>query len=202
MTEDRTPRGFRLGVIPGATPGKWADAWQRRMPHVSLELVPIAVATQREELSTLDAAIVRLPIADDDDLHVIPLYEEVPVVVASTDSHLLAADELEIEDLAGEVLLSTADDVLGDLDLPTRAPAFPAIPTTEEAIATIAAGTGILVVPMSLARLHHGKDVGFRPLRGGPLAPVGLAWERDRSTADVEVFVGIVRGRTENSSRG
>lgn len=91
---------------------------------MSLELVPIAVATQREELSTLDAAIVRLPIADDDDLHVIPLYEEVPVVVASTDSHLLAADELEIEDLAGEVLLSTADDVLGDLDLPTRFPRF------------------------------------------------------------------------------
>lgn len=200
--EDLTPRTFRLGVIPGATPGKWIDAWQQRMPHVTLELVPLAVQTQRTGLDTVDAALVRLPISDAGDLHLIPLYEEVPVVIAAAESHLLAADELTADDLSGEVLITPADDVLGPLGLPTVAPAFGTIEKTEDAVATVASGVGIVIVPMSLARLHRRKDVDYRQLLGGPVSPVALAWHRDRTTPDVDAFVGIVRGRTANSSRG
>src|SRR6478609_8492352 len=39
--EAEAPRTFRLGAVPGATPGKWVDAWKQRMPHVPLELVEI-----------------------------------------------------------------------------------------------------------------------------------------------------------------
>ncbi|MGX1792756.1 LysR substrate-binding domain-containing protein [Microbacterium sp. NPDC055312] len=198
---DETPRVFRLGVIPGATPGKWVDAWKGRMPHVDIELVPITFAGERAAIDALDAALVRLPLSDRDDLHVIPLYDEVPVVVASADSHLMAADQLTADDLAGQVLIVPGDDVLGPLDLPTEAPSFPTIGTTEDAVATVASGVGILVVPMSLARLHHRKDADYRPLLGGRTSTVALAWPRDATTPDVETFVGIVRGRTANSSR-
>lgn len=75
-------------------------------------------------------------------------------------------------------------------------------PTTGEAIAWVAAGAGVTVVPMSLARLHHRKDVTHRVLDGGPPAPVGLVWVSERTTDLVDEFVGIVRGRTANSSRG
>ncbi|MCM3779809.1 LysR substrate-binding domain-containing protein [Microbacterium hydrocarbonoxydans] len=198
--EPEEPRTFRLGAVPGATPGKWIDAWRQRMPHVPLELVPIDVADQRAALATLDAAIVRLPLADDT-LHVIPLYEETPVVVAAIDSHLQAADELTLGDLAGEVVIPLSDDTLGPIDVPGAVtPRFSAM-TTADAIATAAAGTGVVIVPMSLARLHHRKDVDRRPLVDGPTSTVGLAWLRDRSTDDVDTFVGIVRGRTANSSR-
>ena len=80
-----------LGVIPGATPGGWIDAWKERMPQTELELRPIAVSTQRAALldEGLDAALVRLPI-DRDELSVIALYDETAVVVASADSHLTA----------------------------------------------------------------------------------------------------------------
>lgn len=198
---DETPRSFRLGIIPGATPGKWVDSWKQRMPHVDIELVPIAVAVQRAALDDLDAAIVRLPLDDRDELHVIPLYDEVPVVLASIDSFLMATDRIEADDLAGQVLITPADDVLGPLDLPTRAPDFPTIETTEDAVATVATGVGILIVPMSLARLHHRKDVDYRPLVGGRTSTVALAWKREATTPDVETFVGVVRGRTANSSR-
>jgi len=162
--------------------------------------VPIAAADQRAALETLDAAIVRLPLADDT-LHVIPLYEETPVVVASVDSHLHAADELTLADLAGEVIIPLSDDTLAPVDVPGAvAPRFSAM-TTGDAIATAATGTGIVIVPMSLARLHHRKDVDHRPLADAPTSTVGLAWVRDRTTDDVEMFVGIVRGRTANSSR-
>lgn len=198
--EPEEPRTFRLGVVPGATPGKWIDAWKQRMPHVPLELVPITVSTQRDALADVDAALVRLPL-DDDTLHVISLYDEVPVVVASIDSHLLAADELTLADLAGEVVMTPSDDALVPFEVPgSTPPRFSPLPTAE-AITTAATGIGIVIVPMSLARLHHRKDVDHRVLTDGPTSTVALAWPRERTTADVETFVGIVRGRTANSSR-
>jgi DNA-binding transcriptional LysR family regulator len=172
------------------------------MPAVPLELVPVAVADQHRALveRLVDAALVRLPLADDA-LHVITLYTEVPVVVVPADSHLTAADELEPEDLAGEVLLVPRDDVLS-LDVPgTAEPAFAPPETTADAIDTVAAGVGVVIVPMSLARQHARRDVVSRPLRGGPVSTVALAWPRDADTPDVQTFAGIVRGRTANSSR-
>lgn len=192
---------FRLGAVPGATPGKWIDTWKQRLPHVRLELVPIDAETQRASIDELDAALIRLPM-NDDTVHLIPLYEEIAVVVASAESHLLSVDELEPKDLAGEVLITPLDDVLGPLDIPgILAPEFPPLGTTADAIATAATGVGIVIVPMSLARLHQRKDAGHRPLRGGPTSTVALAWPRGRTTDDVDAFVGIVRGRTANSSR-
>ncbi|MDT0158312.1 LysR family substrate-binding domain-containing protein [Microbacterium sp. ARD32] len=195
------PRTLRLGLVPGATPGRWIDTWNERMPHVELELVPLSFADQRERLHDVDLALVRLPLRRPGDLHVIPLYDEVPVVVAAKESHLMAADELSADDLAGQVLITPGDDVLGPLDLPTVTPTFPTIETTEDAVATVASGVGILVVPMSLARMHKRKDADYRPLTAGPVSTVALAWPRDATTPDVETFVGIVRGRTANSSR-
>lgn len=191
-----------LGTIPGATPGKWIDTWHERLPEVELELRTLAVTDQRTALldHSVDAALVRLPIADDG-LHVIRLYDEVPVVVAAADSHLMAADELNLADLVGEVIVVARDDVYG-LEVPGGVEAsFEPPRDAEEAFAVVAAGMGIVIVPMSLARLHHRKDADYRPLLDGPISTVALAWPRDRTTPAVEAFVGIVRGRTANSSR-
>ncbi|MFK4761838.1 LysR substrate-binding domain-containing protein, partial [Microbacterium sp. ZW T5_45] len=203
VTTPEEPRTFRLGAVAGATPGKWIDAWKQRMPHVPLELVPVELAEQLSALDGVDAALVRLPLDDADtaSLHVIALYDELPVVVASIDSHLLAADDLTRDDLAGEVVIPLLDDALPALELPDAKVATFAPLTTGDAIATAASGVGILIVPMSLARLHHRKDVDHRVLTDGPTSTVALAWPRDRTTPDVETFVGIVRGRTANSSR-
>jgi DNA-binding transcriptional LysR family regulator len=197
------PPTFVLGAIPGATPGGWIDVWRERMPRTELELRPIAVATQRTELleGGLDAALVRLPIQDDG-LGIIRLYDEVAVVVCSADSHLTAAEELDLDDLAGEVVIVPQDDVLG-LHLPGAVPASFAPPEdTAQAIATVAAGVGIVIVPMSLARLHRRKDAAYRPLRDAAGSTVALAWPAEHTTPVVEAFIGIVRGRTPNSSRG
>ena len=196
------PEVFVLGAIPGATPGGWIDAWNERMPQTRLELRPIAVAAQRSALvhEEVDAALVRLPI-DKTGLSVIALYDETAVVVASADSHLTAVDELELDDLVGEVLIVPHDDVLGLAVPGTVAPSFAPPEDTEQAIATVAAGVGIVIVPMSLARLHRRKDTAYRPLRDAAVSTVALAWPTERTTASVDAFVGIVRGRTPNSSR-
>lgn len=196
------PRTFTLGVVPGATPGKWIGVWRDRMPHVSMELQPIAVADQRAALEEVDAGLVRLPVDAADDLHVIPLYDELPVVVMSTESALTAADdEISAADLAGEVVIVPADDVLGAQIPDAVAPVFAPPVDTAEAIATVAAGVGVVIVPMSLARANQRRDVEYRVLADGPVSTVALAWRREATTEDVETFIGIVRGRTARSSR-
>ena len=211
---------FRLGYVPGATPGKWARTWRDRL-EVRLELVQVdaADAVAALERGDLDAAIARLPV-DKTRLSAIALYEEVPVVVVSRDHLLAASDEDEAvarADLADDVVHVALDDVLfppgvpvpglrpaayredGTVD-PSGDPERP--PTTAEAVAWVAAGAGVTIVPMSLARLHHRKDVTHRVLDGGPTAPVGLVWVSERTTDLVDELIGIVRGRTVNSSRG
>ena len=70
-----------------------------------------------------------------------------------------------------------------------------------EAIEVVAAGNGVAIVPMSVARLFTRKDVAARPVTDLPPTTVGLAWLVDRDDADTQEFVGVVRGRTANSSR-
>jgi DNA-binding transcriptional LysR family regulator len=85
-------------------------------------------------------------------------------------------------------------------DRPGRSAAV-APATTAEAIELVAAGVGLLVVPQSLARLHHRRDLTYRPLADAPGSSVGLAWPDAENTELMEEFIGIVRGRTVNSSR-
>ncbi|MFE1666109.1 LysR substrate-binding domain-containing protein [Microbacterium sp. P02] len=193
---------FVLGVIPGATPGKWIGTWRERLPAVPLELVQLPVRDQRASLieGTVAAALVRLPI-DTSGLHVIALYDEVPVVMMSADSHLTAADELTLADLHGEIVIVPGDDIYALTVSGAVAPSFDAPTETADAVATVAAGVGVVIVPMSLARAHQRKDVAHRPLRDGPVSTVALAWRQDRATPLVDAFVGIVRGRTAQSSR-
>lgn len=195
---------FRLGVIPGATAGKWVDRWREQRPDSPIELVPLSVAGQRAAIGAgeVDAAIVRLPLeGEPGDVHVIRLYDEDPVVVASNESSLMAGDELHPDDLADEVLVTPADDIYGDLGLPTEPAGFDPPATTEEAIEIVASGAGIVVVPMSLARLHHRRDVEYRTLVGAPVSTVALVWLRERDAEDVQHLAGITRGRGAHSSR-
>lgn len=198
---------LRLGAVPGATPGKWISIWRERMPGAPLSLVPLAADAVAAALhdDTVDIAIARLPLGADD-LHVIPLYEEDAVVVASEDSVLAAADALTIADLAGQTRIVPSDDVIGAEIPGTTAPAFRAgALSTEDAIATVAAGSGFVVVPHSLARLHRRRDAAVRPLAGasalGVSLPVGLAWRVENDSPAIEAFIGIVRGRRPGSSR-
>ncbi len=172
------------------------------MPAIPLELIALEGSEQRAalEAGAVDAALVRLPI-ERDGLSVIALYDEVSVAVCGTDSALTAADELTLADLAGEVVITPGDAVVS-VEVPGAVtPRFTPPATTADAIATVAAGVGVVVVPMSLARLHHRKDTEYRPLVDAPTSTVALAWPSAATTAQVEAFVGIVRGRTANSSR-
>jgi len=171
-------------------------------------LVPVEETADPRALlddGSLDMCFVRLPV-DREDLHLVTLYDERPVVVVSRDNAVAAYDEIDVADLADEHLLQEPDDlpewrdVATELRDGTRHP-VPAM-SVKQAVATAAADAGVLVVPMSVARLHHRKDVVAVPLTGVPDTSVGLAWLRARDDDRCQAFVGVVRGRGRNSSRG
>ncbi|GAA3601974.1 LysR substrate-binding domain-containing protein [Nonomuraea rosea] len=193
---------FRLAYVPGVTPAKWVSVWAERMPGVPLTLIAVPAA---EVVGLLrdggaDAGFVRLPI-DRDELSVIPLYVETTVVMVPKDHAVAAADEAALADLADDEVLHPLDDTI---EWPVRPglPAFTRPDTTSNAVELVAAGTGLLLVPQSLARLHHRKDLTYRPVPDAPQSQVALAWPTAATTDLVEDFIGIVRGRTANSSRG
>ncbi|WP_410673301.1 LysR substrate-binding domain-containing protein [Amycolatopsis sp. cmx-4-68] len=193
---------FRLAYVPGATPAKWVRTWAERQPDVPLELVPVAAADATALLRSggADAALLRSSL-DRDGLHAIPLYTETTVVVVPKDHLIAAVDEVSTVDLADEVVLHPLDDTLEWAPLPGR-PALSRPETTADAIELTAAGVGVLVVPQSLARLHHRRDLTYRTVADAPQSSVALSWLEDGTTDLMETFIGIVRGRTVNSTRG
>ncbi|MGW4797540.1 LysR family substrate-binding domain-containing protein [Nonomuraea sp. NPDC004297] len=202
MSDGETGAVFRLAYVPGVTPAKWVNVWTERLPDVPITLITVpaaeAVALLRD--GGADAAFVRLPV-DRDGLSVIPLYVETTVAVAPKDHALTTADEVTVADLTDDEIFHPLDDTLEWTSRPGL-PAFTRPATTGEAIELVAAGSGLLLVPQSLARLHHRRDLTYRPMPDAPQSQVALAWPTDATTDLVEDFIGIVRGRTVNSSRG
>lgn len=175
------PAVLRIGAVPGVTLTKWTTIWRQRFPAVRLEVVDVAEADQRRAVddAEVDMCFVRLPI-DTEGLHLIRLYDEVPVVWLAKDHPLAALDELSIADLAGERVLERADAAAIDL---------------------VAAAAAVLRVPMSIARTHSRRDLVYRPVTDAPATTVGLAWLVANDHPGIQEFIGVVRGRTENSSR-
>jgi DNA-binding transcriptional LysR family regulator len=177
---------LRIAFAPGVTVGKWTRRWQERHPELPLEVLP---ASENEGVEVLrdgraSLSFVRLPI-EREGLSVIRLYGEIPVLVVPRESDLAELESLQearVAELAGVADYSPARPV-------------------KDAVALVAAGVGFLRLPHSLARLHARKDVVAIPIDDGTETEIAIAWLQDETTDLVEEFIGIVRGRTEASSR-
>lgn len=180
------PDPLLVAFVPGVTPGKWERIWRERRPGGRLDLMPLPQSAARDALAagTVHMALLRDTPADDR-WHAIALYREQPVVVAPRDSLVAALDTVRLVDLDGENVLPV-DIQAGD---------------GADAVELVAANVGVVVLPQSIARLHGRKDVVARPLVDAPDTGVSLVWPQDDPHPLVDVFMGIVRGRTANSSR-
>lgn len=179
---------LKIAYVPGVTPGKWIARWTERRGRV-LEPYPSDEELVLDQLRSGAADLVFLRIPEDGydrpaDLHAIPLYREQPVVAAPKDHPLSAFEEVELPDLAGENLLDAAE-----------------MGTVAVALEVVASGAGLLILPMSVARIHSRRDVLTRPVHGVDGTRIAVAWLQTTEDPDVEEFIGIVRGRTANSSR-
>jgi DNA-binding transcriptional LysR family regulator len=179
--ETSTPPPFAVTFVPGVTPGKWERIWRERMRREPLSLVPLPSPDALAAVLDGSAHMGLLrDVAASDELHVIQLYREQPVVLAARDSAVAEFETLTLADLAGETVHEGQDAASVEL---------------------VAAGVGVAMMPASVARLHSRRDVVARPVSDAPDSGIGLAWLASASHPRIDTFVGIVRGRTENSSR-
>ena len=180
------------------TPIERKDVPENPFAHMSI------VRPDREPAST-----------DGEKYHSIRLYEELPVVILPVDHVLTVLDEVPVEELAEEFLLQPASDIPAyeEVSRAWRESAGRIVPeglTDKETIELVAAGVGLYIVPMSIARFYHRKDLTYRPVTGLDLYPVHLVWPRapkgeprsEELEALLQDFIGIVRGRTATSERG
>ena len=188
-------------VSAGATehaPIERKDVPENPFAHMSI------VRPDREPAST-----------DGEKYHSIRLYEELPVVILPVDHVLTVLDEVPVEELAEEFLLQPASDIPAyeEVSRAWRENAGRIVPeglTDKETIELVAAGVGLYIVPMSIARFYHRKDLTYRPVAGLDTYPVHLVWPRapkgeprsEELEALLQDFIGIVRGRTATSDRG
>ncbi|GAA4672923.1 LysR family substrate-binding domain-containing protein [Frondihabitans cladoniiphilus] len=189
------PAPFRVGFVPGVTLTKWSRVWEERHPALPLEIFHVdaadPLAAFRE--GRADVVFARLPVDPEGltdergpvDLSTIPLYDEVAVVVVSREHPLADEAEVALADLADEV----RHDLDPAMDLPT-------------AVEVVESGSGVAVMTQSLARLYTRKGVRAVPVTDLPATTIALVWPEDATTDEVSDFIGVVRGRTANSTRG
>ncbi|MDO5676178.1 MAG: LysR family transcriptional regulator substrate-binding protein, partial [Propionibacteriaceae bacterium] len=180
MTSD--DGGLRIGFVPGVTLTKWRRIWGERFRE-PLEVLEVSEEEQRRAVvnAEVDMCFVRLPI-EREGLHVIPLYDEQPVLWLSKDHILAALDEVTAADLEEDGTRVIFDASPESIDLATYSAA-------------------VLRVPMSIARSGSRKDMVYRPVVDAEPTTVGLAWLIDNEHPLIEDFIGVVRGRTVNSTR-
>lgn len=181
MSENTTTEaGLRIGHVRGVTLTKWRRIWAERYTEPLLvSEVPDSEQLDGLRDGSLDMCFVRLPI-EREGLHAIPLYEETIVAWVAKDHVLTAADELTLADLEGETVLNDPSGIALDRVL----------------------GGAVLVVPMSIARGASRRDLRYRPIVDAETSQVALVWRVDDENPLIEEFIGVVRGRGANSSRG
>ncbi|MGO1183607.1 MAG: LysR family transcriptional regulator substrate-binding protein [Micrococcaceae bacterium] len=219
-------------TIPGATPSKWVDRFTSR--HRAVQLVNQDSSAQALHLRTpedgaaprgipqlgylrwrLDSTAtehLRSLDVGPEQVHVVTLYEEQPVVCVGRD-HVLAAwdpdadgplpaEELEALDEAAVNPADFAPALASDAD-PLDAPEQPGA-GERMALEIVASGAGYTVLPASVARMFGRRDLVTLPLVPDEAHlgwQVALAWRRDLDSELVQDFIGVARGRRPSSSR-
>ncbi|PZE35426.1 LysR family transcriptional regulator [Curtobacterium sp. MCPF17_031] len=178
-----------IAFVPGVSPAKWVRVWRERRPDVDLVLMPVGADGVLDAIEgDADMVFARMPVperADGEQPHAIPLWTETAVVAAPKDSPLADLDEVTDADLAAVTVLD----------------AGPVPPDVAAALDLVEANVGVVVLPQSLFRAESRKSLVSRPLAGSPGTRVALVWRDEDASELTEEFIGVVRGRTANSSR-
>ena len=208
-----------VAMVPGVNPGKWLDRWAERRPDVPLDVSVVSEAAQLESLSRSHLLFARSggrrpEVRGASGLLTIPLYEERPVAVVPAEHLLALAEEVPVRAVGASELLDV--EALGY--------------EQAIALAGNGAGVAVVPQAVARAFSRKDTAVAFLndddPAAAGLDAPEGdllseadaeslleptrvwLCFERSWQDAEtgenhpvIEEFIGIVRGRRENSSR-
>lgn len=191
-------RTLTVGFMPGLIVTAAAREISRRHPGLSVEVLRTDWTNQTDVIrdGRVDIGYLRLP-ADARGLAVEPLLSEPRVVVLPADHRLAGKESVTVADLAGEHLLQDPDAVPEWRDIAVelrgRQPraAIPPLRTVEEKLEHVAAGHGIVVLPLSTATFYTRPDIRPVPVRDVAPNQVCLAWDSSRPSALIREYAAI-----------
>ena len=200
---------LRVDFVTGVTPDKWARTWARPQPRRPPG--PVADRGRRRRVRRLRSgattlSLLRLPI-DQTGLHVIPLYEEAPVVVVAKE-HAAAAFDDARHHRPGRRGAAAARRLGAGLARRRAGRRARAQPPRCRPWASSRRSQWPRPGPASSScrcrwrGCTTARTSCTEPVTGVAGSRVGLAWRVDDDDPRIEDFIGVVRGRTERSSRG
>lgn len=187
---------FTVGFMPGLIVTQAVRRMLETHPGLTVDVVRLGFDDQAESIhdGRIDVGYVRLPI-DPRGLKVVPLLSEPRVAVVPGEHRLAGKDLISIAELADEHLLQNPDAVPEWRDIATELRAGPRpVPTlrsVEEKLEHVAAGNGVVVLPLSTATFYTRPDVTHIEIDDLGPSQVCLAWESGRRSRLIHDFVAI-----------
>ena len=190
---------LRLTFATGTEPGKWFERYRRATDHGGLETIDADDAIAVLLADDADVALARLPHGgidkriSEDDTHIVRLYTESRGVAVPKDSVFAELGEaVDPRDIADEHLnYRIADDASLNID------------EIRAGLQVVAANVGIVIAPRPLLKVLSKKQVVPLELKDPsvPSTDIALVWPKEKDSEAIQDFVGIAKGRTQNSSR-
>ncbi|WP_350281109.1 LysR family transcriptional regulator [Kribbella sp. HUAS MG21] len=175
------------------------SAFQSRNPNCLINVCELPLNDPFGALRRggVDAAVVLLPVAEDD-LVVGPVFSKHPQAIAVCTGHRLAGrTSVDAEELAGETLIAVAEPAPGywrQAQAPTQTPRGalihrgPGVHTLQEGLSLIAAGRGAMLICEPTAATNHRTDITTVQVSGLPDSALALVWRRGEQTPAVRAF--------------
>ena len=193
----RGPSSFTIGFMPGLIVTEAVRALASRHPQLAVGVLRTGWDDQTAVLhdGRADVSYLRLP-ADQSGLHVQALLAEPRIAVLPAGHRLAGKDTISIADLADDHLLQDPGAVPEWRDIATemrtrRRRGAPVFRTVEEKLEHVAAGHGIVLLPLSTAVFYTRPGVAYSHVSDIPPSQVCLAWDATRRSRLIQDFAAI-----------
>jgi DNA-binding transcriptional LysR family regulator len=205
----RGPGSFTIGFMPGLIVTEAVRALASHHPQLAVGVLRTSWDDQTAVLhdGRADVSYIRLP-ADQSGLQIRALLAEPRVAVLPAGHRLAGKGTISIADLADEHLLQDPGavpewrDIATEMRTRSRRSA-PVFRTVEEKLEHVAAGHGIVLLPLSTAVFYTRPGVAYCHVSDIPPSQVCLAWDASRRSRPIQDFAAIaadhppVAGRAE-----
>jgi DNA-binding transcriptional LysR family regulator len=193
----RGPGSFTIGFMPGLIVTGAVRALAGRHPQLTIDVLRTSWDDQTEVLhdGRADVSYIRLPV-DQSGLQVQALLAEPRVAVLPAGHRLAGKDTISVADLADEHLLQDPAAVPEWRDIATEIRTRsrhcePALRTVEEKLEHVAAGHGVVVLPLSTAVFYTRPGVAYSHVSDIPPNQVCLAWDATRRSPLIRDFAAL-----------
>jgi DNA-binding transcriptional LysR family regulator len=169
--------------------------WRERHPEVAVEVHRIDERSAGLRTGAVDVAIRRDDVSDPA-LHVAPIFDEGRVAAVPATAALAAREELELDDLADELVALSPTAGTTTLDLwpaGARPRRVVEVTNTDEWLMAIATGDAVGVTAASTAAQHPHPGVRFVPMPSVPGLRVCLVWPVRGAHPSTAEFAAVAR---------